>query len=172
MFNSEHLNILCILTSFCFPQDYDDVQVVVLHKDVGVGLGFSLAGGVDQNKPITVRKFYFLLRLGKYSNLCLQYFYVFSSSFLLSSAQVHKVFHSGVAAKQGSIKEGDQVLSINGTALSGSAHWEALRVLRRAKAKDMVVVVVRRGDIIDSSKKGEEGNSRGQTPEQYETGQY
>uniref|UniRef100_A0A3P9D641 Pro-interleukin-16 n=1 Tax=Maylandia zebra TaxID=106582 RepID=A0A3P9D641_9CICH len=118
-------------------QDYDDVQVVVLHKDVGVGLGFSLAGGVDQNKPITV----------------------------------HKVFHSGVAAKQGSIKEGDQVLSINGTALSGSAHWEALRVLRRAKAKDMVVVVVRRGDIIDSSKKGEEGNSRGQTPEQYETGQ-
>uniref|UniRef100_A0A3Q4GJX9 Pro-interleukin-16-like n=1 Tax=Neolamprologus brichardi TaxID=32507 RepID=A0A3Q4GJX9_NEOBR len=118
-------------------QDYDDVQVVVLHKDVGVGLGFSLAGGVDQNKPITV----------------------------------HKVFHSGVAAKQGSIKEGDQVLSINGTALSGSAHWEALRVLRRAKAKDMVVVVVRRGGIIDSSKKGEEGNSRGQTPEQYETGQ-
>uniref|UniRef100_A0A3B4FBZ3 Serine-rich adhesin for platelets-like n=1 Tax=Pundamilia nyererei TaxID=303518 RepID=A0A3B4FBZ3_9CICH len=118
-------------------QDYDDVQVVVLHKDVGVGLGFSLAGGVDQNKPITV----------------------------------HKVFHSGVAAKQGSIKEGDQVLSINGTALSGSTHWEALRVLRRAKAKDMVVVVVRKGDIIDSSKKGEEGNSRGQTPEQYETGQ-
>lgn len=118
-------------------QDYDDVQVVVLHKDVGVGLGFSLAGGEDQNKPITV----------------------------------HKVFHSGVAAKQGSIKEGDQVLSINGTALSGSAHWEALRVLRRAKAKDMVVVVVRRGGIIDSSKKGEEGNSRGQTPEQYETGQ-
>ncbi|XP_003451011.2 PDZ domain-containing protein 2 [Oreochromis niloticus] len=118
-------------------QDYDDVQVVVLHKEVGVGLGFSLAGGVDQNKPITV----------------------------------HKVFHSGVAAKQGSIKEGDQVLSINGTALSGSAHWEALRVLRRAKAKDMVVVVVRRGDVIDTSKKGEEGTSRGQTPEQYETGQ-
>ncbi|XP_063342447.1 serine-rich adhesin for platelets [Pelmatolapia mariae] len=118
-------------------QDYDDVQVVVLHKDVGVGLGFSLAGGVDQNKPITV----------------------------------HKVFHSGVAAKQGSIKEGDQVLSINGTALSGSAHWEALRVLRRAKAKEMVVVVVRRVDIIDTAKKGEEGNSRGQTPEQYETGQ-
>lgn len=147
------------------------MQVVVLHKEVGVGLGFSLAGGVDQNKPITVRKSYFLLLLGKYSNVCLQYLYVFSS-FLLSSAQVHKVFHSGVAAKQGSIKEGDQVLSINGTALSGSAHWEALRVLRRAKAKDMVVVVVRRGDVIDTSKKGEEGTSRGQTPEQYETGEY
>ncbi|KAK5862283.1 hypothetical protein PBY51_017695 [Eleginops maclovinus] len=74
-------------------QDYDDVQVVVLHKDMGVGLGFSLAGGVDQNKPVTV----------------------------------HKVFHSGVAAQEGSIREGDQVLSINGTALSGYAHWEALR---------------------------------------------
>lgn len=37
-------------------QDYNDVQVVVLHKEVGVGLGFSLAGGVDQCKPVTVRK--------------------------------------------------------------------------------------------------------------------
>lgn len=38
-------------------QDYDDVQVVVLHKDLGVGLGFSLAGGKDQNKPVTVSKY-------------------------------------------------------------------------------------------------------------------
>lgn len=44
---------------FCL-QDFEDVQVVVLHKEVGVGLGFSLAGGVDQNKPVTVRKFTFL----------------------------------------------------------------------------------------------------------------
>lgn len=35
------------------------MQVVVLHKEVGVGLGFSLEGGVDQNKPITVRKYRF-----------------------------------------------------------------------------------------------------------------
>lgn len=39
-----------------FLQDCNDVQVVVLHKDVGVGMGFSMAGGVDQNKPVTVRK--------------------------------------------------------------------------------------------------------------------
>lgn len=47
-------------TSFYLPflKDYDDVQVVVLHKEVGVGLGFSLAGGVDQNKPVTVRKIF------------------------------------------------------------------------------------------------------------------
>ncbi|XP_059363715.1 uncharacterized protein LOC132102971 isoform X2 [Carassius carassius] len=33
---------------------YEDVQVVVLHKEVGSGLGFTLAGGVDQNKPVTI----------------------------------------------------------------------------------------------------------------------
>ncbi|KAK1895638.1 Pro-interleukin-16 [Dissostichus eleginoides] len=100
-------------------QDYDDVQVVVLHKDMGVGLGFSLAGGVDQNKPVTV----------------------------------HKVFHSGVSAQEGSIREGDQVLSINGTALTGYAHWEALRVLRRAKAREMGVVVLRRGEVSTVQRK-------------------
>lgn len=116
-------------------QDYDEVQVVVLHKEVGVGLGFSLAGGVDQNKPVTV----------------------------------HKVFHSGVAAQEGSIREGDRVLSINGTALSGSGHWEALRVLRRAKTRDMAVVVLRRGDVGGASKKEVQRNHQGPAPTQ--TGQ-
>ncbi|XP_077067075.1 uncharacterized protein LOC143720953 isoform X2 [Siphateles boraxobius] len=37
-------------------QKYEDVQVVVLHKEVGSGLGFTLAGGVDQNKPVTVHR--------------------------------------------------------------------------------------------------------------------
>ncbi|XP_034083882.1 LOW QUALITY PROTEIN: uncharacterized protein si:dkey-92i15.4 [Gymnodraco acuticeps] len=110
-------------------QDYDDVQVVVLHKDMGVGLGFSLAGGVDQNKPVTV----------------------------------HKVFHSGVSAQEGSIREGDQILSINGTALSGYAHWEALRFLRRAKAREMGVVVLRRGEVSSVQKKGRQTKNQGPT---------
>uniref|UniRef100_A0A1A8G9N6 Interleukin 16 n=2 Tax=Nothobranchius korthausae TaxID=1143690 RepID=A0A1A8G9N6_9TELE len=101
-------------------QDYNEVQVVVLHKEEGVGLGFSLAGGVDQNKPITV----------------------------------HKVFPSGVAAQEGSVREGYQVLSINGTALSGNAHSEALRVLKKAKARDMAVVVLKRGGDGGPSVKG------------------
>uniref|UniRef100_A0A1A7WUI4 Interleukin 16 n=1 Tax=Iconisemion striatum TaxID=60296 RepID=A0A1A7WUI4_9TELE len=107
-------------------QDYNEVQVVVLHKEVGVGLGFSLAGGVDQNKAITV----------------------------------HKVFPSGVAAQEGSVREGYQVLSINGTALSGSAHSEALRVLRKAKARDMAVVVLKRGDDGGASTKGVQKEDR------------
>ncbi|GAA6220664.1 uncharacterized protein LOC108885962 [Lates japonicus] len=120
-------------------QDYDDVQVVVLHKEVGVGLGFSVAGGVDQNKPVTV----------------------------------HKVFHSGVAAQEGSIREGDRVLSINGTALYGYAHWEALRVLRRAKACEMAVVVLRRGGVSDIPKSGEQTKTFGPTETQFsETDQH
>ncbi|KAK2844591.1 hypothetical protein Q5P01_011250 [Channa striata] len=111
-------------------QDCDDVQVVVLHKELGAGLGFSVAGGVDQNKPVTV----------------------------------HKVFHSGVAAQEGSIREGDQVLSINGTVLCGYAHWEALRVLRRAKSREMGVVVLRKGDVSGVSKTGVHGNNQGPTP--------
>ncbi|XP_043116134.1 uncharacterized protein si:dkey-92i15.4 [Puntigrus tetrazona] len=89
-------------------QKYEDVQVVVLHKEVGSGLGFTLAGGVDQNKPVTV----------------------------------HRVIPGGVAAQEGSIFEGAQVLSINGTALQNSAHWEALRTLRKTRGQGMAVVVL------------------------------
>ncbi|XP_038146172.1 uncharacterized protein si:dkey-92i15.4 [Cyprinodon tularosa] len=118
-------------------QDYDDVQVVVLHKEVGVGLGFSLAGGVDQNKPITVRK----------------------------------VFNSGVAAQEGSIREGDRVLSINGTALSETGHWQAVKILRKAKDREMAVVVLRKGDLSGGSKLEVQGNNEMATTTQYETGQ-
>ncbi|XP_035260525.1 uncharacterized protein si:dkey-92i15.4 [Anguilla anguilla] len=99
-------------------QNYEDVQVVVLHKEVGCGLGFTVAGGVDQNKPITV----------------------------------HKVFPSGLASQEGSMREGDQVLSINGTALKDSAHWEALRILRRARTRPMAVVVLQKGGATETKK--------------------
>ncbi|XP_061885892.1 uncharacterized protein si:dkey-92i15.4 isoform X2 [Entelurus aequoreus] len=108
----------------------DDINVVVLHKEIAVGLGFSIAGGVDQNKPVTV----------------------------------HKVFPTGVAAQEGSIGEGDQVLSINGTALGGHTHWEALRVLRRAKTREMGVVVLKRRGV--SILKGEEGQTEEAAPTQ------
>ncbi|XP_076135919.1 uncharacterized protein LOC143118725 [Alosa pseudoharengus] len=100
-------------------QNYDDVQVVVLHKEVGTGLGFTVAGGIDQNKPVTV----------------------------------HKVFSHGVAGQEGSIKEGDLVLSINGTTLQGSGHWEALRTLRKARGRGMAVVVLQRARVGHSPQK-------------------
>lgn len=73
------------------------------------------------------------------------------------------MFHSGVAAKEGSISEGDQVLSINGTALCGYAHWEALRVLRRAKTREMGVVVLRRGGMSSVCNGGAQTINQGQT---------
>ncbi|XP_052003455.1 uncharacterized protein LOC127658286 isoform X2 [Xyrauchen texanus] len=105
---------------------YEDVQVVVLHKEVGSGLGFTLAGGVDQNKPVTV----------------------------------HRVIPGGVAAQEGSIFEGDRVLSINGTALQNSAHWEALRTLRKARGQGMTVVVLKRGDLSESQHSKKEARQR------------
>ncbi|XP_061117448.1 uncharacterized protein si:dkey-92i15.4 [Conger conger] len=99
-------------------KNYEDVQVVVLHKEVGCGLGFTVAGGVDQNKPITV----------------------------------HKVFPFGLASQEGSMREGDRVLSINGTALKHSAHWEALRTLRRARSRGMAVVVLQKGGATEKRK--------------------
>lgn len=64
------------------------------------------------------------------------------------------MFHSGVAAQEGSIREGDQVLSINGTSLCDFVHCEALRALKRAKSRDLGVVVLRRGGT-SSGRKGE-----------------
>ncbi|XP_068131425.1 pro-interleukin-16 isoform X2 [Hyperolius riggenbachi] len=38
-------------------KQFDDIHVVVLHKEEGAGLGFSLAGGLDlENKAITVHR--------------------------------------------------------------------------------------------------------------------
>ncbi|KAK1151628.1 pro-interleukin-16 [Acipenser oxyrinchus oxyrinchus] len=88
-----------------------DVQVVVLHKEEGAGLGFSIAGGDDQNKPVTV----------------------------------HKVFPHGIAAQEGTIQQGDTVLSINGSCLRGSFHCEALRILRKARLPAQAIVVLQKG---------------------------
>lgn len=91
---------------------------------------------------------------------------------MMCSSQVHKVFHSGVAAQEGSIREGDQVLSINGTALCSYAHWEAVRVLRRTKTREMGVVVLRRGGNSSVCKRGAQTNNQGPTQTQFtETGE-
>lgn len=79
----------------------------------------------------------------------------------MSYSQVHKVFPSGVAAQEGSIKEGDQILSINGTPLSDCVHWEVLRVLRRARIRNLGVLVLRRRETSSISMNGEETNNYG-----------
>ncbi|KAK2853372.1 hypothetical protein Q5P01_006033 [Channa striata] len=86
-----------------------DIHVVILHKEEGVGLGFSLAGGSDlESKALTV----------------------------------HKVFPSGLAAQEGTIQKGDEVLSINGQTLRGVTHADATAALRQSRGLKLAVVVV------------------------------
>uniref|UniRef100_UPI00398E4EA2 pro-interleukin-16-like n=1 Tax=Pristiophorus japonicus TaxID=55135 RepID=UPI00398E4EA2 len=89
----------------------EDIQVVVLHKEEGAGLGFSIAGGVDhENKMVTA----------------------------------HKVFPNGLAAQEGTIQQGDEILSINGNCLKWVTHSEALGFLHRARPATQAIVVARR----------------------------
>uniref|UniRef100_A0A3Q3BD70 PDZ domain-containing protein n=1 Tax=Kryptolebias marmoratus TaxID=37003 RepID=A0A3Q3BD70_KRYMA len=88
-----------------------DIHVVILHKEEGAGLGFSIAGGSDsENKAPTV----------------------------------HKVFPSGLAAQEGTIQKGDEVLSINGQSLRDVTHADATAALRQARTQNLAVVVDRR----------------------------
>ncbi|XP_036384601.1 PDZ domain-containing protein 2-like [Megalops cyprinoides] len=90
----------------------EDIYFVVLTKEEGSGLGFSIAGGVDlEQKSITV----------------------------------HRVFSRGVANKEGTIRRGDSIISINGTLLGGVRHGEALSCLHQARLPRQAVVVIRRG---------------------------
>ncbi|KAM3876865.1 pro-interleukin-16 [Diretmus argenteus] len=86
-----------------------DIHVVILHKEEGAGLGFTIAGGIDlESKSLTV----------------------------------HRVFPSGLAAVEGTIQKGDEVLSINGQTLRGVTHADATATLRQARSMRLAVVVV------------------------------
>lgn len=90
-------------------KQFADIQVVILHKEEGAGLGFSIAGGIDlENKATTV----------------------------------HRVFPHGLAAQEGTIEKGDEVLSINGVTLRDVTHADATATLRQARALRLAVVVV------------------------------
>ncbi|XP_043099911.1 pro-interleukin-16 isoform X4 [Puntigrus tetrazona] len=87
----------------------EDIHVVILHKEEGAGLGFSIAGGIDlENKATTV----------------------------------HRVFPSGLAAQEGTIERGDEVLSINGQTLKNVTHSDATAILRQARTMKQAVIVV------------------------------
>ncbi|XP_035801293.2 pro-interleukin-16 isoform X3 [Amphiprion ocellaris] len=86
-----------------------DIHVVILHKEEGAGLGFSIAGGCDlESKAPTV----------------------------------HRVFPSGLAAQEGTIQKGDEVLSINGQTLRGLTHIDATAALRQTRSLKLAVVVI------------------------------
>lgn len=77
--------------------------------------------------------------------------------------QVHKVFPSGLAAQEGTIQKGDEVLSINGKTLRGITHADATAALRQARTLKLAVVVIckRAGE---EGKEGEGCGSEEPTP--------
>ncbi|XP_067873828.1 pro-interleukin-16 [Heterodontus francisci] len=90
-------------------KQFDDIHVVVLHKEEGSGLGFSIGGGIDLENKVTT---------------------------------VHRVFPNGLAAQEGTVQKGDEILSINGQSLEGVTHNEALTILRQARLPKQAVVVI------------------------------
>ncbi|XP_064373339.1 pro-interleukin-16 isoform X3 [Dromaius novaehollandiae] len=57
---------------------------------------------------------------------------------------VHKVFPNGLAAQEGTIQKGDEVLSINGKSLKGATHNDASAIMRQARQPRQAVVVTRK----------------------------
>ncbi|CAJ1048665.1 pro-interleukin-16 [Xyrichtys novacula] len=105
-----------------------DIHVVILHKEEGAGLGFTIAGGSDlESKAPTV----------------------------------HRVFPSGLAAQEGTIQKGDEVLSINGKTLRCLTHADATNALRQTRNTTLAVVVIcKRAD----EGRREEGGCKNEEP--------
>ncbi|XP_078098006.1 pro-interleukin-16 [Mustelus asterias] len=98
-------------------KQFEDIHVVVLHKEEGSGLGFSIGGGIDLENKVTT---------------------------------VHRVFPNGLAAQEGTIEKGDEILSINGQSLKGVTHTEALTILRQARLPKQSVIVIHKTKKGDS----------------------
>ena len=48
---------------------------------------------------------------------------------------VKNVFDTGAAAKQGDLKRGHQILSVNGQSLEGAKHEDAVKLLKQLQGK-------------------------------------
>uniref|UniRef100_A0A3P9J814 Pro-interleukin-16 n=1 Tax=Oryzias latipes TaxID=8090 RepID=A0A3P9J814_ORYLA len=73
---------------------------------------------------------------------------------------VHRVFPSGLAAQEGTIHVGDQLLSINGQALQDVTHAAATAALRLARSLKLAVVVIcKRAQEVGGASEGEDAAS-------------
>ncbi|KAJ8396599.1 hypothetical protein AAFF_G00016650 [Aldrovandia affinis] len=110
----------------------EDIYFVVLTKDEGSSLGFSIAGGVDSITEMMQEK---------------------SEQ---KSITVHRVFSRGVAGVEGTIQRGDSIISINGTALRGTTHGEALSCLQQARLSRQALLIIRKGKDSELSPQRQE----------------
>lgn len=57
---------------------------------------------------------------------------------------VKTIYPNGQAAEKGTLKEGDEILSVNSKPLQGLSHQEAITVFKSIKSGDVVILVGRR----------------------------
>ena len=48
---------------------------------------------------------------------------------------IHEIYENGAADKDGRLKPGDRIVSVNGTTFNHMTHSEALRILRSIQEK-------------------------------------
>lgn len=73
------------------------------------------------------------------------------------------MFSSGLAAQEGTIEKGDEVLSINGQILRGLTHAEATAALRQTRNLMLAVVVVGKQAEAEGAKEGRSMDESGVT---------
>lgn len=57
---------------------------------------------------------------------------------------IKTIFSVGQAADEGSLKEGDEILSVNGMSVQGMSHGEAISIFKNIKTGPVILMVTRR----------------------------
>ncbi|XP_073933765.1 PDZ domain-containing protein 2 isoform X4 [Castor canadensis] len=64
----------------------------------------------------------------------------------LKSIIVHRVFSQGAASQEGTVSQGDFLVSVNGASLAGLAHGDVMKVLHQAQLHKCALVIIKKGN--------------------------
>ncbi|KAM5264439.1 PDZ domain-containing protein 2 [Ctenodactylus gundi] len=62
------------------------------------------------------------------------------------SVMVHRVFSQGMASQEGTVSQGDLLLSVNGASLASLAHGEVLKILHQAQLHKQALMIIKKGN--------------------------
>ncbi|KAG8575503.1 hypothetical protein GDO81_009579 [Engystomops pustulosus] len=136
-------------------KQFDDIHVVVLHKEEGVGLGFSLAGGIDlENKEITV-----CVESAESTMTVTLEKHLSGLGFSLDGGKgsvngdkpivINRIF-KGVSEKNDAVQPGDELLQLGNINLQGLTRFEAWTAIKTLP-NGPVVAVIRRSSTMGST---------------------